>query len=369
MESVPALEWAHVFKTCLQAEKIMKNPKKILIRMPNWLGDLVMATPVLADVRKQWPDAEITAMAQANVAPLIAKDPHIDTLFSYQRPSGWVPHQEHWEIIRQLRLGKYDLGILLTNSFSSAWWFFFGGVRKRIGYKGNMRNLLLSQSVPFPARRKEQHLVLTYKMLLEPLGIPLSDTAPQLYISEEEKQGGLLLLKELGIKLGVNRILGINPGAAHGSAKCWLPERFQQVTERMLTDPNLFVLYFGDKAGASLVHKICEQLPPDRVINLAGKTSLRELITLISLCDLLLTNDSGPMHVASALNVPLVALFGSTSDVATGPYNGGIVIHKHVECSPCYKRVCPIDFRCMKRIEVDEVCDALEKQLKVRART
>jgi heptosyltransferase-2 len=120
------------------------------------------------------------------------------------------------------------------------------------------------------------------------------------------------------------------------------------------------VVYFGDQAGATLVNEICHQLPTDRVINLAGKTSLRELLAFINCCSYFLTNDSGPMHIAAALKIPLLALFGSTDNTRTGPYLNGKVLHKHVECSPCYKRVCPIDFRCMKRIEVDEVYQELQ---------
>lgn len=338
----------------------MNEPKNIIVRMPNWLGDLVMATPVLADLRKKWPAARITAMAQSNVASVLKHDPNIDELFSYKRPNGWIPHQQHWEIIETLRRGQYDLGILLTNSFSSAWWFWFGKVAQRIGYAGNFRNLLLTQAVPFPPNKETQHLVITYKMLLAPLGISLSNSDPTLYILPEEKKEAEDLLKLHGANLDKNIIIGINPGAAFGSAKCWLPERFKHVTSRLLENPNIYVVYFGDPAGAPLVNDICKDMP-ERVINLAGKTSLRELVALINVCSLFLTNDSGPMHIAAALKVPLVALFGSTSDVKTGPYGIGKVIHKHVECSPCYKRVCPIDFRCMKRIEVEEVYRELQK--------
>lgn len=342
------------------------NPNKIVVRMPNWLGDLVMATPILADLRAHWPNAEITAMCQSNVANLLKHDPNIDELFSYQRPRGWVPHLRHGEIIENLRLGQYDLGILLTNSFSSAWWFWRGKVRNRVGYACNLRSLLLNYPVPFPANKENQHLVLTYKMLLEPLGIKLSDTKPRLYVSPEEREAAESLLKRCGIIKGQHTIIGINPGAAYGSAKCWLPNRFEAVTKRLLEDPDVFVIYFGDASGAPLVNDICKDLPEERVINLAGKTSLRELMALIQACDVLLTNDSGPMHIAAALDVPPLALFGSTNDVKTGPYGIGKVIHKHVECSPCYKRICPIDFRCMKRIEVDEVYRELQGLIRLK---
>lgn len=338
------------------------SPKNIIIRMPNWLGDVVMATPVLQDVRKKWPDATITAMAQSNVASVLKNDPNINEVYSYKRPNGWIAHQEHWDIISNLRRGQYDLGILLTNSLSSAWWFWQGNVKNRVGYAGNLRSFLLTKAVPFPANKETQHLVITYKMLLEPLGISLSKSEPTLYITQEEKDAAKNLLASLGAFIGKNIIVGMNPGAAFGSAKCWLPERFKEVTEQLLQNPNVVVVYFGDPAGASLVNEICKDLP-ERVINLAGKTSLREVLALINSCSIFLTNDSGPMHIAAALKIPLLALFGSTSDVRTGPYGIGKVIHKHVECSPCYKRVCPIDFRCMKRIGVEEVYQELKQMI------
>lgn len=336
----------------------IEEPKNIVVRMPNWLGDLVMATPVLLDLRKKWPNARITAMCQSNVAPLLKHAPEINEVFAFKRVTGWIHHMSHSEVIQALDRAQFDLGILLTNSFSSAWWFWRGDVKNRIGFTNGFRNLLLNESVPLPKNIEKQHLVLTYKELLVPLGINISNTAPTLFISNEEKREADVLLQQCGVDKAKHTLVGINPGAAYGSAKCWLPERFHEVTLRLLENPNTFVAYFGDPAGTSLVNDICKNLP-DRVINLAGKTTLRELLPLIQKCDAFLTNDSGPMHIAAALNVPLVAIFGSTSDVKTGPYGIGKVIHKHVECSPCYKRVCPIDFRCMKRITVEEVYQSL----------
>jgi len=339
-----------------------ETPKNIIIRMPNWLGDLVMATPLLSDIKKYFPMARITAMCQSNVAPLLEKDRDVDEVLAFHRPSGWL-HSHHRDIIDPLRYGAYDLGILATNSFSSAWWFWLGHVENRIGYVGNFRRFLLNKALSKPEQIETQHLVITYKMLLVPLGIPISDTPPRLGISSQERQEAKKLLEKYGIDTDQHIVVGINPGAAYGSAKCWLPDRFIHVTERLLENPDTRIVYFGDSNGASLVNAICRDMP-DRVVNLAGKTSLRELLALIASCDVMLSNDSGPMHIAAALKVPLVALFGSTNDTKTGPYHHGTVIHKHVDCSPCYKRVCPIDFRCMTRIEVDEVLSEIQKELK-----
>lgn len=338
------------------------HPKNIIVRMPNWIGDLIMATPVLSDLRKAYPDAHITAMCRYPLCDLLKEDPEIDELFCFSKTSGLGRRVEKRNIIEKLRKGKYDLGVLLTHSFSSAWWFWQGKVENRLGYECNGRKLLLTHSVPLPENIQNQHLVVTYKMLLQNLGIPISDTAPRLFLAEKELEEARTLLRRFGVaKNGI--VVGINPGATYGSAKCWLPERFREVTQRLLQDKDIYVVYFGDSNTASLVGEIGQGLS-SRVINLAGLTSLRQLACLIRLCDVLLTNDSGPMHIADALGTPIVALFGSTSEVVTGPYHRGTVIHKHVECSPCYQRTCPIDFRCMKKIEADEVYEEISRILR-----
>lgn len=351
----------------------MKNllelqPKNIVVKMPNWLGDAVMATPVLKDLKTKYPDAKITAFCQANIAPLLGNNPCLSEVISYQKPSGWIPKSwiqriNHYGVIEPLQHGQYDLGILMTNSFSSAWWFWRGGVENRIGFASKGRSFLLTEAVEFPKEIEKQHLIQTYKKLLEPLGISPSLSMPELFLSEDDRAYAMdfKTLNNIGKD---DIIVGINPGAAYGSAKCWLPERFREVTERLLELPNVFVLFFGDQTGAPLVHTITQGMP-SRVINAAGKTSLRELMALIGSCTVLLTNDSGPMHIASALNIPNLALFGSTNPLKTGPYLRGRALYKgeDLKCSPCYKRVCPIDFPCMKRITSDDVFEQLKKML------
>ena len=344
-----------------QSPPLSLTPKNIIVRMPNWLGDLVMATPILTDLRHHWPDAKITAMCQGMLGVVVQEDPHIDALLNFKRPKGWKRRQTQKDVVDPLIKGHYDLGLLLTNSLSSAWWFWRGHVQNRMGYAAHWRSLLLDFPIPFPAQRNHQHLVVTYKMLLEPLGIAVSQTTPRLYLTSQEQQSAREKLAQYNVQSS-DLLIGINPGAAYGSAKCWLPERFKKLCQHLLDDPNLKIVFFGDKAGTPLVDEICAGLP-ERIINLAGQTSLRELMALIQTCHLFLTNDSGPMHVASALGIPLIALFGSTSDTTTGPYNGGRVIHKHVSCSPCYRRECPIDFRCMTRIEIQEVYQEIQSLL------
>lgn len=334
------------------------SPENIIVRMPNWLGDLVMATPILSDLRHHWPKSKITAMCQGSTGEILKEDPHIDEILNFKKPNGWLHRKKHGDVLLPLKQGNYDLGILTTNSFSSAWLFWKGNVANTIGFDTFPRRWLIDYPIPFPKERLSQHLVYTYKSLLVPLGIPISSTPPKLYLSKEEQIRAHEALKKLGFQSD-NIVIGINPGAAYGSAKCWLPDRFKEVAKKLLQNPRVKILFFGDKSGAPVVHEICNNLPPDRAINLAGKTNLRELMALIESCQVLLTNDSGPMHMASALGVPLLALFGSTSDITTGPFNGGKVIHRHVACSPCYRRECPIDFRCMTQIGVQDVYDQL----------
>lgn len=329
--------------------------KNILVRMPNWIGDLIMATPVLTDLRRHFPKASITAMCRTPLCDLLKEDEAIDELFCFTKPSNdFVRRQDLRNIIDKVAAGKYDLGILLTNSFSSAWWFWLGKVKERLGYAGHWRRWLLTDSVKWEPRK--EHEVISYKRLLIPLGIPLSQTAPRLYVNEKEVEESKQLLYQRGYVKG-QKLIGINPGAVYGSAKCWPPERFRALAMRLLLETDAAIVFFGDGATVPLVKEISYGLP-ERVIDLAGVTSLRELACLIKDCTVLVTNDSGPMHIAAAFRRPLVALFGSTDPHLTGPYGQEkSVLHKPVKCSPCFKRVCPIDFRCMKGISVDEVVE------------
>lgn len=344
-------------------DKLNKDfPKKIIVRMPNWIGDLIMATPILTDLRANFPEAEITAMCKHPLSDLLKEDQDIDELFSFSRlPNGFARRKAKRNIIEKLREGDYDLGLLLTNSFSSAWWFWQGGVKERLGFSAHFRRFLLTCPVSWP--KHKEHQVLHDKRLLKPLGIELSDSEPRIYLKKDEKEKALELLYQRGYIPG-STLIGIHPGAAYGEAKCWPAERYREIAKRLLDeDESTFLVFFGDTASFSMMKNICQGLS-GRAINLAGTTNLRELSCLLAACSLLLTNDSGPMHIASALGTPVVALFGSTDPDLTGPYKNGLVINKKVECSPCFKRKCPIDFRCMTKITVEDVLQAVKKMLK-----
>lgn len=320
-----------------------------------------MATPVLHDLAKAFPQAKITVLALPAISALLAFDPHLTEVISYKKPNSWIHRAEHHDVIEALQKGEYDLGILLTNSFSSAWWLWRGQVSCRIGFSKSLRSWLLDIAIPYPKNAEQVHLVNVYKELLVPLGISPSETKPALYLSQEDLDYRAHFFALNEIPEGAV-VVGINPGAAYGSAKCWPPERFREVVKKLIDKNGVFVIFFGDDKSRDMMHKICRDMPGS-VINMAGKTTLRELMALISGCSLFLTNDSGPMHIASALNVPLIALFGSTNPIKTGPFNGGQVVRRQVECSPCYKRECPIDFRCMKGISAAEVYQLLSDMI------
>lgn len=344
---------------------LLLKPRNIIIRMPNWLGDAIMASAVIEDLRQKFPLVPITIMIGSALAPLFKYDNRINEVFAFSRPKGsiFLRRKAGKNIIETLRRGKYDLGILLTHSFSSAWWFFRGRIKCRIGYKNDLRSLFLSKALPFPKNKEDLHLVDTYKKLLEPLGIKTSHSLPKLFLSEDEVKDAKNFLLKQGFKEGMT-LIGVNSTAAFGPAKCWPQEKFKELASLLNQNEHFFILYFGEQKSHLYIHEIIEGLSY-RSCNIAGLTDLRELLALISLCHLMVSNDSGPMHMAAALNVPLIALFGSTNAKVTGPYKKTGVIQKHVECSPCYKRVCPIDFRCMKKISPQEVYEEILRVIQI----
>lgn len=326
--------------------------------MPNWIGDFVMATPLLKDLRKAFPQAFITALCQGACSQLLEKDPHVDLCLTFNKA---FSRKEKKNLLKKIKEQAYDWGILTTNSFSSAYFMWRTHATRRVGFRKDLRHLFLSDSLYFPNNKKTQHLVTTYKELLTPLGCKISSTTPYLIVPSEEKLAvkEQFLSKDLDPQLP---LIGINPGAAYGSAKCWPPERFRALIEKLNQDLSASILLFGDHSSSKMIHSICDGMPKN-VLNLAGKTNLRQLVALIASCRLVLSNDSGPMHLAYASQTPVLVIFGSTDPVVTGPYKMGEVIYKQVDCSPCFKRTCPIDFRCMLRIEVEEVFEKMKKML------
>ncbi len=333
------------------------DPKNIIVRMPNWVGDLVMATAVLSDLKRVFPYCSLTVIAREEVCDLLKTDRDIDWLFCLKKQRFFFTRKENKNIILDLKKTKYDFAVLLTNSFSSAYLFYKAGIKNCVGYKKDYRSLFLKYRIK--PLKDDIHQIIKYKNLLKPLGIEISDTKPRLYIDADAINKAKDILYQRGFN--DNKILiGINPLARYGIAKCWPLQRYKEIAKELAKNKNNCIVFIGDKYSKNLISKLCNDLPSN-VINLASHTSLRELVSIIQMCKLFITNDSGPMHIASALNIPLIALFGSTSDILTGPYSDkAIVINKRVECSPCFKRNCPIDFKCMNQITTEEVISKIK---------
>jgi heptosyltransferase-2 len=334
----------------------MSNSDRLLIRAPNWLGDAVMALPALAAVRRAYPASTIVVAARAGVAPLFRERTGVAA-------NEVVLVDERGEA-GQLRAVGGDAVLLLPNSFRSAWLARLAGIRERWGYRASARGWLLTRGVARP-RRGQLHQVHYYRELVRGLGIDPGDDAipgvtPQL--STLEKADALLVRS--GVALG-QRIAGFAPGAAYGTAKRWPPDRVARVIDALGRSGTTSVLV-GAAGDRDTGRAIESALPAGaRVVNLIGRTSLGELIGVVARCAAFVSNDSGAMHVAAALGVPVTAIFGPTDERVTAPAAAGPaeVIVRDVFCRPCLLRECPIDHRCMKRIDVDTVLNSVSGHL------
>ncbi|MEK6603257.1 MAG: lipopolysaccharide heptosyltransferase II, partial [Nitrospirota bacterium] len=265
----------------------------------------------------------------------------------------------------QLNRGRYDLAILLQNAFEAAAVTALAGIPNRYGYATDGRSFLLTHRVPLTPKVRRKHQVEYYLELLRPLGIPVEPAAPTLRTTPGEDAAASELLQAFGVKPD-QVVIGLNPGSVYGSAKRWLPERFAQVADRLAAEHGACVLIFGGKGEEELGTAIAGMMTAPTIVY-SGRTTVRQLMALIKRCRLFITNDTGPMHVAAAFGVPLVAIFGPTNPVTTSPYGPGHELVRHpVECAPCLLRECPIDHRCMQGLGVDAVHAAARRQLGMR---
>jgi heptosyltransferase-2 len=325
---------------------------RVLVRAPNWLGDAVMSLPAIRAIREIFPRAHLAVVARPWVADLYAREKVIDQVIVYAARKGL---QEKRNFANDLRAERFECAILLQNAFDAALMAWLAGIPERIGYRRDARGLLLTRAIPVPDPGDiPRHERFYYLELLRRAGLMehLPPTpAIRLDGIDAARENGARQLAAFGIH---GPAIGISPGAAYGNAKRWLPDRFAQSAVRL----GRSALVFGSATERSLCQQVTADLQTAGVDarNLAGETSLREFIDLAAACRLFLTNDSGAMHVASALGVPTVAVFGATDDTTTGPTGPlAMVIRAHAECSPCLLRQCPIDHRCMTRVTTESV--------------
>jgi heptosyltransferase-2 len=353
-------------------------PGLLLVRGVNWLGDAVMTTPALLRLRERFPEARIALLTPEKLADLWRDHPAVNDVIFPNAGDG------AFATAKVLREGKFDLALVLPNSPRSALEVFFAGIPKRIGYARPWRNFLLTQAVaPRPEGMEmhkrsiseinaaiaghesrinypsSAHQIHEYLRLVAALGANSAPLPPQLFVTPGEIEAART---KFGLEKISGPILGLNPGAEYGPAKRWPAERFIAAAREIHRQTNCVWLLFGGKNDTTAAAQIQSALGP-LAINLSGQTTLRELMCLLKLCRVLLTNDTGPMHVAAALGTPVVAPFGSTSPELTGPGLPGDRRHRLLQsgapCSPCFLRECPIDFRCMNGIGVDTVVEAV----------
>jgi heptosyltransferase-2 len=337
---------------------------KAVVRGPNWLGDAVMSLPAVRALRAALPTAEIAMVARPSVADVYARESSIDRVIVHPKPKGL---RERRQLAARLKEERFDAAVLLPNAFDAALLAWLAGIPVRVGYNRDARGLLLTHAVPAPRPGEiPRHERFYYLELLRRAGLmeryPKCD-ATELGGIDAAREAGARRLAALGIS---GPVIGISPGAAYGNAKRWLPERFTESGRELADALRAGVLLFGSAGERPLCETVAEPLRGAGVEarNLAGETTLGEFIDLASVCRIFLTNDSGAMHVASALEVPTVAVFGATDDSATGP-TGPLarVVREHAECSPCLLRECPIDHRCMTRVSAARVAAAATELL------
>jgi len=369
------------------------HPRRILVRGVNWLGDAVMTTPALLRLREKFPGAHIALLAPEKLRELWLHHPAVDEIISF------AADETVLAVAKKLRAGNFDLALVLPNSPRSAIEALLAGIPQRVGYGRPWRNFFLTQAIApragavkmrkrtaaeirqlvatdmnrrnddhaFTSAATASHQIHEYLHLVAALGANAEPHAPQLAVTPEE-------IDAARNKFGLNKIaapiFGLNPGAEYGPAKRWPVEKFIAAAKEIQQRTNCVWILFGGKSDAVITSQIESAIgnPPAAVFNLAGKTSLSELMALLKLCRVILTNDTGPMHVAAALGTPVVVPFGSTSPELTGPGLPGDprnhLIKLDAPCAPCFLRECPIDFRCMNGISVDSVVKAVLSAVK-----
>ena len=343
-----------------------KDSKKILVKGTNWVGDTILAFPAVHSLRTIFPNSQIYILTKSYLAELWMANSNIDEVIPYDIPKRFLRIFAEMKIAQFLRGRSIDLAIILPRSFSSALMIFCGGIPCRIGYAGEARDWLLTEKVRRSPELLRQHRMNYYLQLINILDNSVPPSLPQLSINGEVQGWARRFLQRKGLQDKL--LVGFNPGSFYGEAKCWFPDRFVKLGRKLIKEKETFIFIFGSSnpkerdLNASIAQEIGEGC-----LNLTGKTTLLQLASLLQLCRLLVTNDTGTMHIGAAVGTRVVAIFGSTDPRTTSPLGEGhVVVRKEVPCSPCFKRVCAEDHRCMDLISMEEVYTVVEAQLNER---
>ncbi len=350
------------------------NPQKIVVVLPRFFGDAVMAAPVFKQIRMLYPKAHITAMGGkpetvGSYERVFEGHSDVDDLYFYPNYKG-KSLIEKFKILSEMRrkLSSYELGVIMRNERSPMLSLVFGGVKNRLAYKESVdrrwfANLFITHPIPNPKMRQHLHDVEKNQILLASLGVTHFNEVPTLFVTADEETSALKRLEGKGYIKG-SKLLVISPKAApYDKAKNWDLNRFIELVKRFIEeDKTVFILFVGSDHYRNTIEEAIRGLSP-RVISFMGGTTVRELMGLVKISRGVITVDTGIMHLAAALRVPLVAIFGASSDVETGPYGWGRVVKQRVACSPCLLHLCPIDHRCMTGVSVDMVYRAFQEEL------
>lgn len=340
--------------------------RRLLVVIPNWVGDVVLATPVLAALRAHFRSARITYLMRRYVAEIVDGAGWHDAAAHWPDGRGLTRELRTLRLARRLRAERFDLAILLTNSFRSALVAWRAGVPRRVGYARDGRGWLLTDRLR-PLRRHGEYVptpVLPYYVALAShAGCEVTDLRLRLAITPAQERAGQELLRHCGLEDGRPYAL-VNPGAAFGAAKCWLPERFAAVCDRLWDEYGLRAVLVGAPAEVPLMQAIAAQTRSGATCCGQPGTTLGSLKVLAREAALLICNDTGPRHYGNAFGVPTVTIFGPTHQAWTDTdYPAEIKLQVPVECGPCQLRTCPLDLRCMTGLTVDMVMRAAAKLL------
>jgi len=349
----------------------MPGPEKILIVQPSWVGDAVMATPTLRAIRQLYPDAHISYLLRRYVKPIYAGMPWADKLITYRTgPTKAKAGKGMFDLAARLRSAKFDLAILLPNSFKTALLCKMAGIDHVVGYERDGRGFLLSDKLlPVKERGKfiPTPIVKYYLGIAHYLGWQQRDLKLELFVTDAERRGAEAVLARCGIGDAISNrpMIILNPGAQYGAAKCWLPEYFAQLADRLIEELGATVLISAAPKERPIVDAVNRYMRHAAVDLSRAGCSLGELKEIVRRCDLMVTNDTGPRHIAAAFDVPVVTIFGPTHPEWTEIYFGKErKVSVPVFCGPCQKKNCPLDHRCMTRVTPAMVFDSAVELLR-----
>ncbi|MFA5146542.1 MAG: lipopolysaccharide heptosyltransferase II [Candidatus Omnitrophota bacterium] len=350
----------------MEKERRTENIKKILVFGPNWIGDTIMSGPLIDSVKRYFKDSRVVMVTRPHLSPLWRSNRAVDEVWDFTAP-GTYHLASYIRLFLRIRKEKFDAMIVLPHYFRYALLAFLAGIPCRAGYDVRWRGIFLSHILKYDASVRKEHMIRNYMHIAETLGAVVNFDAPVLAVEEEMLSGRDELFKKNNI--GVNDIvIGLAPGAIYGPAKRWPGERYADLASALIKEYEAKVVIFAGPGEEDICQKIRERASSTSLFFCIDRP-LPEAAALIKRCAVLITNDSGLMHIAGAVGTKIIAIFGSTSPRWTGPLGeGDTVIRDPVPCSPCFRRTCRFGtYRCLRSINVEEVMEAVRGKIKDRA--